>query len=116
MDEYNLSEAQVIAMMETSKIHHGNQSVVTYSLKKQMQKFGEPGKQSALNEMKQLHDKKCFKPVKEEDSLPLKRKELWNPWSSLLRRKMAPSWWDIVQMEVQQENGSLERSFQSYSK
>ena len=51
MDEYNLNDAKVIAMimcqfnerMETAKIHHGNQYVVTYSLMKGIQKFGEPG-------------------------------------------------------------------------
>ena len=43
--------------METSKILHGNQHVVTYSLKIRIQKFGKSGRQSALKEMKQLHDR-----------------------------------------------------------
>jgi hypothetical protein len=42
---------------------HGSQFVVTYSLKKGIQKWGERGRQSALKEMKQLHDRECFEPI-----------------------------------------------------
>ena len=93
MDEYNLSEAQVIAIimcqfnerMETSKIHPGNPYVVPFSLKKGIQKFGEPGRQSAVKEMKQLHNRKRFEPIKRKYSQQLRRNELWNLKYSLLR-------------------------------
>ena len=42
---------------------HGTQHVVTYSLKKGLEKFGERGRQATLKEMQQLHDRECFKPI-----------------------------------------------------
>ena len=43
----------------------GQQYVVTYSLKAGINKFGNPAKASAHKEMKQLHDRSCFRPVYE---------------------------------------------------
>jgi len=71
LDEYNVVEAKVLATimcqfkerMKTTKIKHGNQYVVTYSLKKGIKEFGKQGKQSVVKERKQLHDRKCFMPV-----------------------------------------------------
>ena len=40
--------------------------MVTFCLKKGMRKVGKSGSQSALKEMKQLHDRKCFEPIKKE--------------------------------------------------
>ena len=37
--------------------------MVTYSLQKGIKKFGEQGRQAALNEMRQLHERECFKPI-----------------------------------------------------
>jgi hypothetical protein len=82
MEEYDLTEAKVIAMiicqfnerMEASTIHHGNQHLVTYSLKKGIQQFGERGRQSALKEMKQLHERRCFQPVQKESLTSTERK------------------------------------------
>jgi hypothetical protein len=56
--------------MGISQTQHQEQFVITYSLKKGIQKFGEQGRQSALKEMKQLHDRECFKPVKKESLSP----------------------------------------------
>ena len=41
----------------------GKQFVTTYSLKKGIQKFGQRGRAAALKEVKQLHDRSCFRPI-----------------------------------------------------
>jgi hypothetical protein len=82
IDEYNVVEAKVLATimcqfkerMKTTKIKHGNQYVVTYSLKKGIKEFGEQGKQSVVKEMKQLHDRKCFTPVNITTLSPTEKK------------------------------------------
>ena len=120
MDEYNCYEAKVIAMimcqfnerMETSKIHHSNQYVVTYSLKEGIQKFGNPGKQAALKEMKQLHDRKWFEPIRKESLTATEKKRPLESLIFLTEKKGALSRQDIVQMGVHRENGWLERKFQ----
>ena len=69
--EYSSEEASVLVMIlctineravaEVSKV--GAQFVVTYSLKQGIKKFGERGRAAARKEMKQLHDRTCFRPV-----------------------------------------------------
>ena len=51
--------------MNSTEVEHGSQFVVTYSLKKGIDTFGDRGKDAALKEMKQLHDRECFKPIRE---------------------------------------------------
>ena len=58
----------------TKKLQHGKQFLVTYSLKKGIEKFGEQSHQSVLKEMKQLNDQKCFKPIKKESPSTTKQK------------------------------------------
>ena len=68
---YNHDEARVLATVITTFNEHmeyaveeqGQQYVVTYSLKAGINKFGEQPKASAHREMKQLHDRSCFRPV-----------------------------------------------------
>ena len=68
---YNHDEARVLATviitfnehMECTVEEQGQQCVVTYSLKAGINKFGECVKASAHKEMKQLHDRSCFRPV-----------------------------------------------------
>ena len=68
---YNHDEARVVAtvtttfnkQMEHTVQEHGQQYVVTYSLKAGINKFGEQARASAHKEMKQLHDRSCFRPV-----------------------------------------------------
>ena len=60
--------------METTEVKHGSQFVVTYSLKKGIKTFGDRGKEAALKEMKQLHDRECFKPIKMDTLNPTERK------------------------------------------
>ena len=49
--------------MEHVVQEHGQQHVVTYSLKAGINKFGDQAKASAHKEMKQLHNRSCFRPV-----------------------------------------------------
>ena len=49
--------------MEHTVEEQGQQYVVTYSLKAGINKFGKQAKASAPKEMKQLHDRSCFRPV-----------------------------------------------------
>ena len=69
--EYDSDEAIVLAVIlcqlrdrfQARSIQHGNQFVTTYSLQKGVKKFGDRGKNAALKEMKQLHDRECFRPI-----------------------------------------------------
>ena len=80
--EYTLEEAFVLATimdqfnqrMDITKLHHGTQCVTQYSLQKGIKKFGERGRQSALKEMKQLHDRECFQPIHKSDLNSTERK------------------------------------------
>ena len=68
---YNHDDARVLATviimlnkcMEHIVEEHGQQHVVTYSLKAGINKFGDQAKASAHKEMEQLHDRSCFRPV-----------------------------------------------------
>jgi hypothetical protein len=67
MDEFN-------ERIKILKKEYGNQFVVTYSLNKGMKQFGEAGICSVLKEMKQLHERKCFTPLKIKSLTPTERK------------------------------------------
>ena len=68
---YKHDEARVLATvittfnehMECIVEEHGQQHVVTYSLKAGINKFGDQAKVSVHKEMKQLHNRSCFRPV-----------------------------------------------------
>ena len=68
---YNHDEARVLVTVITTFNEHmectveeqGQQHVVTYSLKAGINKFGKQAKASAHKEMKQLHNRSCFRPV-----------------------------------------------------
>jgi Reverse transcriptase (RNA-dependent DNA polymerase) len=51
--------------IEKKQVNH--QFVQTYSLMKGMKHFGNKGKEAAMNEMKQLHERNVFEPVRIED-------------------------------------------------
>lgn len=57
-----------------TKIQHEHQFLVTYSLKKGIQKVGEKGRESTLEEMKQMHDQDCFEPIDITTLNPVERK------------------------------------------
>ena len=68
---YNHDKARVLAKVITTfnecmkhvVEEHRQQHIVTYSLKAGINKFGNQAKASAHKEMKQLHDRSCFRPV-----------------------------------------------------
>ena len=68
---YNYDEVRVlVTVITTFNKHmdhvveeHGQQHVVTCSLKAGINKFGNQAKASANKVMKQLHDQSCFRPV-----------------------------------------------------
>ena len=70
---YNHDEARVLATIITTFKEHmectveeeGQQYVVSYSLNAGINKYGEQAKASAHKEMKQLHNRSCFRPVHE---------------------------------------------------
>jgi hypothetical protein len=58
----------------TEKFAHGVQHVITYSLKKALNKFGDPAKTSASKEMKHMLDRKCFTPIHKSELNEVERK------------------------------------------
>jgi hypothetical protein len=82
VEEYSQDTAQVIA---TVMCHWNNMCrhfddttlamfIQTYSLNKGIKKFGQKGKDAAIKEMKQLHDRTVFEGIKVKDMTPLERK------------------------------------------
>ena len=79
--EYNTNEAFALATilcqfkerLYRGTVKHGEQFVVTYSLKKGIQKFGDRGKKSAYKEMKQLVDRECFHPIHKSTLTPAEK-------------------------------------------
>lgn len=83
MTEYTIGQAHVIAtiicrfnedMVSTTAITHGQQHVITYSLKKALDKFGSKAKESANQEIRQMLDRKCFKPIHKTNLNEIERK------------------------------------------
>ena len=85
----NHDEARVLATVITTFNEHmectveeqGQQYIVTYSLKAGINKYGIQTKASAHKEMKQLHDRSCFRPV---HKCLLNKSEIQRPMESLL--------------------------------
>jgi hypothetical protein len=82
VEEYSQDTAQVIA---TVMCHWNNvcrqfdetalaMFIQTYSLNKGIKKFGQKGKDAAIKEMKQLHNRTVFEGIKIKDMTPLERK------------------------------------------
>jgi len=80
--QYDSVRATVAAMaihklnlMHTKANKKGVSLVETYSLKKAIKKFGKKAEQSATKEMKQLHDRVCFKPINPTEMTADERKK-----------------------------------------
>jgi hypothetical protein len=56
----------------------GSSFVTTYSLQKGLQQFGDRAKQTTLQEMQQLHDRKCFQPIHKKLSATPSAHARWN--------------------------------------
>jgi len=71
VEEYSIENAPVISMIMcqiNDKVASMNAKdafsfIQTYSLKAGLKKFGDKGSEAATKEMKQLHDRKVFKPI-----------------------------------------------------
>jgi hypothetical protein len=69
--EYSIETAKVIALTIDAMNH---QFAQTYSLTKGIKTFGEKGRQAAHEEMKQLHERIVFKPIKVEELTAVERR------------------------------------------
>lgn len=70
--EYNGTEARALAdvlqkIIEKDRIKVETCLATTYSLNKGIEMFEDRGRQAATEEMKQLYDRECFKPIKKKD-------------------------------------------------
>ena len=65
----------------------GNSFLVTYSLKKGLEKFKDKGYQAARGEMEQLHDRKCWQPIKPEELQGSERKKALESLIFLVEKK-----------------------------
>lgn len=65
---------QIEQRMDIQEVKTGTQHVLTYSLKQGIKKFGKNGRIAAINEMKQLYDRKCFIPINKNELSDLERK------------------------------------------
>ena len=82
-EKYSIESARIIAtvMCRTNDIlvnpKNGRelQFAQSYGLMKGLKKFGQRGKEAAHKEMKQLHDRVVFKPVRVEELTDLERKQ-----------------------------------------
>ena len=87
--EYEDDESRVIAVVMqqiqerliVNQTKRGTQLLTTYSLKKGIEKFGKRGKEAAFGEMKQMHDRDCFRPI---DPKELNKKEKSRAMESLM--------------------------------
>jgi hypothetical protein len=81
-EEYSLENAHAIAMTMSHFMHtmagmsdkEACSFIQTYSLNKGLKKFGDRGKEAAHKEMKQLHDRVVFEPIRTAKMTALERK------------------------------------------
>ncbi|KAG7350725.1 reverse transcriptase RNA-dependent DNA polymerase [Nitzschia inconspicua] len=80
--EYTNEKARVIVTvmchmndkLSNPKNHKAQQFLQTYSLLSGLKKFGQKGRVAAIGELKQLHDRVVFRPIRVSDLTPLERK------------------------------------------
>ena len=92
--EYDIELAKVAALyidsmneisLESTEL--GMSFVETYNLKKGMKKFGERGEKAAYKEMKQLHDRVCFRPINPNTMTPTERRRALESLLFLVEKK-----------------------------
>ena len=69
---------QETAIVATKIINRLNEMsfVESYSLKAGIKRFGKKGEDAAIGEMKQLHDRKCFKPIRPQELTKEERRKV----------------------------------------
>ena len=94
--EYNLEESKVLAMImcqfndrmtKKEKIVYGSQHIVTYSLQKGLNKFGQCGPDSTYKEMKQMNDQDCFEPIHKSSMTETEKKRVMESLIFLAEKK-----------------------------
>jgi len=84
MEEYTMHNARVLA----NTICHANYMFIqTYSLKAGIKKFGEQGRKAALDEMKQIHDRVVFHPIRIDNMSETERKHAMESLMFLVQKK-----------------------------
>jgi len=84
MEEYIMDNSRVLA----NTICHANYTFIqTYSLKAGIKKFGEQGGKAALDEMKQIHDRVVFRPIRIENMSETERKHAMESLMFLVQKK-----------------------------
>jgi hypothetical protein len=82
VEEYTIENARVItkviSLMNLGVIERratqGNQFIQTFNLTKGLQNYGEKGKQAAMKEIQQLHERKVFEPISVDALTYMERK------------------------------------------
>jgi len=78
----------------------------TYNLKQGIKKFGEKGiLQGAVTEMKQLHDRSCFKPLDVSKLTDKRRRQAMNSLFLSQKKEMVESKGELWQVEVSRDSG-----------
>ena len=94
-EEYSTESARVIAMtmcrMNDIYLSPHNkramQFVQSYSLMKGLKKFGQKGRDAAYKEMKQLHDRVVFKPIRVEDLTEMEKQRAMESLIFLIEKR-----------------------------
>jgi hypothetical protein len=90
VEEYTLDSARIIAEVMCQynlKYEKKHQFLQTFSLNKGLKVFGDKGKEAALKEMQQLHDRVVFRPIRIEDMTQLERKRAMESLIFLAEKK-----------------------------
>ena len=82
--EYSTETAKVIARTINAMNH---QFAQTYSLSKGIKTFGKKGRKAAHEEMKQLHDRIVFKPIKVEELTAVEQRQAMESLIFLTEKK-----------------------------
>ena len=91
----------------SQSVEDGKQFIVTYSLKKGIAKFGPRGRDAALKEMKQLHDRGCFQPISKAELTRLEKDRALESLIFLVEKK------DGTIKARHCANGSTQRDYMS---
>jgi hypothetical protein len=83
LEQFKCGMVKTITKHETKK----KCFLVTYNLKKGIQKFGDKGYQAAKGEMKQLHDRDCWKPIHFHDMKDTEKKKALESLIFLVEKK-----------------------------
>jgi len=100
-EEYTMDNARVLA----NTICHANYMFIqTYSLKAVIKNFGEQGRKAAVDEMKQIHDRVVFHPIRIDNMSETERKHAMESLMFLVHKSLDVSKQELVQMVAHSVN------------